>query len=153
MELRILDWLQSFRTPVGDVIMPLITRLGDAGSIWILLTIILLLVPKTRKSGMILAAALCVDVILCNGILKNLVARIRPCDVNHSVQLLIVRPDDFSFPRVIRRRLLRQFRRFFWLEKRNYGNWFYRSRFCLHFQGCTYMYIIQRIFWAESLSE
>jgi undecaprenyl-diphosphatase len=31
-------------------------------------------------------------------ILKPLVARIRPCDVNTAVQLLIARPTDYSFP-------------------------------------------------------
>ena len=86
------------RIPIGDAAIPLITKLGDAGMIWILLSVVLLLIPRTRKSGAILAAALCVDVVLCNGILKNLFGRIRPCDVNTSVQLLITRPDDFSFP-------------------------------------------------------
>lgn len=98
IEIRILDWIQSIRTPAGDMAMGFITRLGDAGAVWILLAVILLAVPKTRKSGAVLAAALCVDVVLCNGILKNLFGRIRPCDVNTSVQLLIPRPDDFSFP-------------------------------------------------------
>lgn len=78
--------------------MTFITRLGDAGAVWILLAVILLIIPKTRKSGAVLAAALCVDVVLCNGILKNLFGRIRPCDVNTSIELLIARPDDFSFP-------------------------------------------------------
>ena len=45
-----------------------------------------------------MAAALVVDVVLCNGILKNLFRRIRPCDINTSIQLLVARPDDFSFP-------------------------------------------------------
>ena len=45
-----------------------------------------------------MAAALVVDVLLCNVILKNLVGRIRPFDVNTSVQLLISKPKDFSFP-------------------------------------------------------
>lgn len=98
IELKILDWIQSIRTPIGDMVMPFITRLGDAGIIWMLLAVILLLIPKTRKSGGILLVALCTDVVLCNGILKNLIGRIRPCDVNTSVQLLIARPDDFSFP-------------------------------------------------------
>ena len=44
------------------------------------------------------AAALCIDLILCNGILKNLVARVRPFDVNTAVQLLVKAPRDFSFP-------------------------------------------------------
>lgn len=98
IEMAILDWIQSIRTPIGDILIPLITKLGDAGAIWILMAIILLLIPKTRKSGAVLAAALCVDIVLCNGILKNLFCRIRPCDINTSVQLLIVRPNDFSFP-------------------------------------------------------
>lgn len=98
IEISILDWIQGIRTPVGDMVMTFITRLGDAGAVWILLAVILLMIPKTRKSGAVLAAALCVDVVLCNGILKNLVGRIRPCDVNPSILLLIPRPDDFSFP-------------------------------------------------------
>ena len=76
-EFRILDFIQSIRTPLGDVVMPLISALGNAGMIWILLACILMALPRTRKSGVILAAALCWDVVLCNGTLKNLVARIR----------------------------------------------------------------------------
>lgn len=98
IEIRILNWIQSIRSPFGDMVMTFITRLGDAGAVWILLAVILLIIPKTRKSGAVLAAALCVDVVLCNGILKNLFGRIRPCDVNTSIELLIARPDDFSFP-------------------------------------------------------
>lgn len=114
IEFRILDFLQEMRTPVGDAVMCFITKLGDAGMIWIVLAVILLLIPKTRKShkgiplwpfgpdtrktGIVIMAALCIDLVVCNGILKNLFARIRPCDVNTQIQLLIARPDDFSFP-------------------------------------------------------
>lgn len=98
IEIGILDWIQSIRSPGLDMAMTFITRLGDAGAVWIVLAVILLLIPKTRKSGAILAAALCVNAVLCNGILKNLFGRIRPCDVNTSIRLLITRPADFSFP-------------------------------------------------------
>lgn len=98
IEFKILDWIQSIHTPAGDVVMKLMSGLGNAGAIWILLALILLFIPKTRKSGMILILALCIDVVLCNVILKNLIGRIRPCDVNNAVNLLIARPDDYSFP-------------------------------------------------------
>lgn len=98
IELMTLDWIQNIRTPVGDAVMCFITKLGNAGMIWIVLAVILLLIPKTRKSGLVMMAALCIDLVVCNGILKNLFARIRPCDVNTQIQLLIARPDDFSFP-------------------------------------------------------
>lgn len=98
IEIRILDWIQSIRTPSADILMCFVTKLGNAGIIWILLAVILIFIPQKRKSGMMLAAALCVEVLLCNGILKNLFCRIRPCDINTSIQLLIARPNDFSFP-------------------------------------------------------
>lgn len=98
MEIHILDWIQSFRTPFGDTFWPLVTRLGNGGTIWILLAAVLLLIPKTRKSGLILAIALCVDLILCNRVMKPLFARIRPFNINTAVRLLIPRPGDFSFP-------------------------------------------------------
>lgn len=98
MEIQILNMIQNLRTPLGDIIVPLITRLGDAGFIWIILTLILLLMPKTRKTGIIMMAALLVDLVLCNMLLKNLVARTRPFDVNTAVQLLVAKPRDYSFP-------------------------------------------------------
>lgn len=98
IDFMILDWIQKIRTPFGDAVMPWISLLGDAGLIWILLTVVLLVLPGKRKSGVMLLAALIVDLILCNGILKNLVARIRPYDINTSIQLLVRPPVDYSFP-------------------------------------------------------
>ena len=98
IELSILDWIQTLHTPFLDKIMVFITRLGDAGIIWILLSIVLLLIPKTRKSGAVMVAALVVDVLLCNIVLKNLVARTRPYDVNTGVHLLVAKLHDYSFP-------------------------------------------------------
>ena len=98
IELRILDWVQTLHTPFLDKIMVFITKLGDVGIIWIMLSLVLLLMPKTRKSGVVMVAALIVDALLCNIVLKNLVARIRPYDVNTEIQLLIAKLHDYSFP-------------------------------------------------------
>lgn len=98
LEFQILDMINQMHSSFGDVFFPIVTALGNKGLIWILLTIILLLPEKTRKSGVILGIALCVDLVLCNGILKNLFARVRPFNVNTAVQLLIPRPLDYSFP-------------------------------------------------------
>ena len=114
IEFQILDALQKIHTPVLDGMMCLITSLGNAGIIWILLTIALLINPKIRRtkdgtacrlfgesgrrSGCILLAALILDLILCNGILKNLFHRVRPYDIRTSIELLVKRPLDYSFP-------------------------------------------------------
>lgn len=98
MELRFLDFLQTIHTPLLDKILAFITSLGNAGIIWIVLAVVLLILPKTRKTGIIVAAALLMDLILCNLILKNLVAMVRPYDVNTAIAILIKKPLDFSFP-------------------------------------------------------
>lgn len=98
-EFAILDWIQAnLRNPIMDLLMPAITTLGNSGLIWIILAGILILMPKYRKVGVAVMAGLVLEVICCNLVLKPLVARVRPCDVNTAVQLLVVRPDDFSFP-------------------------------------------------------
>ena len=98
IEFDILDLLQKLHTPIGDQVMCTITKLGNAGAIWIMRTLILLLIPKTRRCGAVLTVALIINTILCNGIIKPFVARPRPCDVNMAIQLLIPRPSDWSFP-------------------------------------------------------
>lgn len=70
LEFWILDGIQNLRTPAADVLMPFITSFGNGGVIWIVLTVILLLIPKTRKTGLILGAALILDGIFCNLLLK-----------------------------------------------------------------------------------
>ncbi len=97
-EFEILDSIQCIRTPFLDAIMKFITGLGNGGIIWIILAAVLLIIPKKRKSGIILAIALLVDFIICNCILKGMFRRIRPFDVNTAIQLIINRPKDFSFP-------------------------------------------------------
>lgn len=98
IEIQILDWIQNIRTPFLDMVVPFISQLGNAGIIWIVLAALMLLIPKTRRSGLILALALIADLILCNVILKNLIARTRPYNVNTAVNLLIAKPVDYSFP-------------------------------------------------------
>ena len=98
IESSILDWLQPLHKTFLDKIMVFITRLGDAGIIWIVLSIVLLLIPKTRKSGAVMVAALVVDVLLCNIVLKNLVSRTRPYVVYTCVHLLVAKLHDYSFP-------------------------------------------------------
>ena len=97
-EFQILDKLQTIHTPLLDRFMVAITKLGDAGIVWIILTVILLLIPKTRKSGVYMAVALIADLIICNVILKPIVARIRPYSINQTVHLLVTPLKDYSFP-------------------------------------------------------
>lgn len=87
VEFQILDWIQNIRTPAGDAFMCFVTKLGNAGMIWIIAAIVLAVIPRTRKAGIMMMAALLLDLVVCNGILKNLVGKVRPCDINTAIQL------------------------------------------------------------------
>lgn len=98
-DLAILDFIRAHMTsPLGDEIMPIITMLGDNGIIWIVMAAVMLLFKRIRKLGVAMAIALMIDVVCCNFIIKPLVARIRPFDVNTAIKLIISAPDDYSFP-------------------------------------------------------
>lgn len=122
MELNILDWFQTLHTPILDKIMTSITKLGDAGIFWIILTLLFLIIPKMRKTGIIMAAALIMDLLICNIAVKNLAARTRPYDVNTSVQLLWQSFMIIHSHRDIRPHLLLRLPRYISQVKRSSGN-------------------------------
>ena len=95
-EFTILDMLQGFRTPLLDNFILLITSL--ANYVWYILIIGLLMKKPTRKLGVILAVAMILQYLVNGGVLKHLFARVRPCNVDTTVELLVKRPKGFSFP-------------------------------------------------------
>ena len=103
-DLPILEWIaENLRCAAMDVVMPIITVLGDAGIFWIALALVLLCTRKYRKAGAAMGVALVIGVLVCNVTMKPLVARIRPYDYQllhfgKTIQLLITAPTDYSFP-------------------------------------------------------
>lgn len=75
-----------------------ITKLGNAGMIWIVFSILLLFQKKTRKIGMMGICALLLSLLVNNLLLKNLVGRVRPYEVIPGLVPLIPRPKEYSFP-------------------------------------------------------
>ena len=95
-EFSILNLIQGLRTPMFDQIVIFITSL--ANYMWYILIIGLLLNKPTRKIGVVLVVAMILQYLINAGILKYLFARVRPCNVDTTVELLIKRPQGFSFP-------------------------------------------------------
>lgn len=99
MDWTILNWIHNtFTSPFMDFIVPKITSLGNGGFIWIVIGVCLLTTRKYRKIGIFVLVGLLAGLIIGNGIVKNVVARPRPCWINPEVTLLIPCPTDFSFP-------------------------------------------------------
>ena len=98
-EFAILDGIQEiFGGPFFDFLMPKITVIGNAGIGSIILSLILICIPKYRKTGIAMAIALAVSLVVGNLLMKPLIGRVRPCDINTAFPLLIERPHDGSFP-------------------------------------------------------
>lgn len=98
VELAVLKFIQTLRCGPMDAAMVFISRTGDAGLLWILLAVILLLLRRQRRNGLAVSCALLLDLGVCNLLLKPLVGRVRPFAVDPTVTLLVPPPGDASFP-------------------------------------------------------
>lgn len=99
LDFNILFWIQNLiRNDVFDVIIPFYTSLGEDGIIWIALGLILLIPKKYRKTGIMVLAALLVMLVVNNIVLKNLIARPRPCWTYPEMVQLVHNPSSYSFP-------------------------------------------------------
>lgn len=98
LEIQILDYIQTLHSPILDRIMIGASTLGNMGIIWLALTLVLLIIPKTRPVGKVLVLALIIEIVVVNLMLKPMVHRIRPYDMNPMVRLLVAPPRDYSFP-------------------------------------------------------
>ena len=97
-EIDILYWIREHLTcPFLDGILPPISALSAHGEIWIVLSLVLMAIPKTRRVGVTMGLTLILCLCIGNLTLKPLIARIRPYDVV-DVPLLVEKLSDFSFP-------------------------------------------------------
>lgn len=98
-ELRVLDFISDkMSSPLFDKVMPIITAFGDHGIFWIALAVVLLFFRRTRPLGLSMGISLAIGYICGNLIVKNIVARTRPYELNDSVSLLVKKLSDYSFP-------------------------------------------------------
>lgn len=99
IEANILLWIQEYlRNDFLDPIVKFITHLGDNGYLWIGLLLILLCIPKTRKTALLGAATLLLTFIITNLCLKPMIARVRPYEAIEGLTRMIEKQSDRSFP-------------------------------------------------------
>ncbi|MBP3272990.1 MAG: phosphatase PAP2 family protein [Ruminococcus sp.] len=97
-DFRILDFIKR-KTSCGfmDFMCPKVSFLGNCGLIWLLAAAVMFAFKSTRTLSLVLVSGLIVGVLICNLLLKNTVARPRPCHLlPESARIRI--PKDYSFP-------------------------------------------------------
>lgn len=100
-----MDWefsflyaLQDIRTPALDTVMAFLSDLGNNGILWMAIALLLIILPKWRRGGLQMAASMLFCFIVGNLILKNAVGRLRPCQIDTTIDLIVKIPYDSSFP-------------------------------------------------------
>lgn len=84
-----MDWL--------DPVVSIYTKLGDAGILWIAMSIAFLLDRRTRKAGVLALCAMILGLLVTNITIKPLVERARPWLV-WPITPLVTEKDPNSFP-------------------------------------------------------
>ncbi len=95
-----LSFLYSIpRTELLDTIFLAIAKIsGSYGQLWVFVGLALLISKKTRTAGITVLISWSFVSIFGHFILKNLVNRPRPCDIDTAFALLVERPAGSSFP-------------------------------------------------------
>lgn len=95
----ILLWIQEHlrSAPLTDILVRY-TNWGEAGMLWILIALLFLCFPKTRKAGALSLAAMLICYVGNDLIFKELVGRPRPFLSVEGLTPLIPRPGSWSFP-------------------------------------------------------
>ena len=81
-----------------DIIMPIVTFTGNLGIIWIVMAIALMLDKQYRTIGNSIIITLIISTIVGEGIVKQIVRRVRPCNKQNNVGQLSLKPISYSFP-------------------------------------------------------
>lgn len=108
--LYMLDFIQSadteiilfiqnnIRVPFIDAIMIFMSYLGEAGIVWVAISLILIFRKKYRMAGICTLAAMALCYVLNDLILKEIVHRPRPFDTITQLTALGFKPSSWSFP-------------------------------------------------------
>ena len=99
IDFSILYYIQEhLRCAFLDFLMPLLGLMQEGGMVWIVISIILICFKKTRYCGFAILHAMGIDTLITEFTLKNIICRIRPCNIDFSIKMLVSRPDSYGFP-------------------------------------------------------
>lgn len=87
-----------------------------------------------------------IDFLLCNGLLKNVFERLRPCQVRHNVKLLIPQPSGASFPSGHTSISFAAVGALYYSHAKKYATYCFIPASLIAISRIYFLFIIQRIF-------
>ncbi len=97
-DFAVLNALQSIHNTFFNYFFAFFTFLGDGGIIWIVLTLVMLFIKKTRRAGITMSAGLITEFVINECFVKNLVKRPRPFTLHPYIDTIVSQPSSYSFP-------------------------------------------------------
>ena len=102
-DVNVLNWIQEHVcNPFLDIVFTILTYFGEGGIFWIAMALVFLFYKKTRRTGIMMGAAMIIGIALGNGILKNVIGRVRPYDLEGALRaakdIIVPVSSDASFP-------------------------------------------------------
>ncbi len=94
---QLLTAIQGLRMAWLDPVVSIYTKLGDAGILWIALSLAMLLYKPTRRAGTLALGAMILGLLVTNITIKPLVERPRPW-LDWPILPLVTEKDPNSFP-------------------------------------------------------
>ena len=99
MEFSILYAIQGWHTPWLDQVMRILTDMvGGIGQLWLVIALVLCLFKKTRRCGVTVLLSYILVLLAGQLVLKGLIVRPRPCQIDQAVALLVEHPTGSSCP-------------------------------------------------------
>lgn len=99
MDFQILYAIQGIRTATLDSFMVWLTNfVGNYGQLWIVTAVIMLTFKKSRKVGIAIILSWILVYLVNQCGLKELIARVRPCNIDTAIDMLIKAPSSYSCP-------------------------------------------------------
>ena len=95
---QLLRWVAELRTPALNAFMTAYTSLGNAGILFIVISVLMLMFRKTCRSGLTALGGMGLGLLITNLTVKPLIARPRPWVVMKGFETLVRSSDMNSFP-------------------------------------------------------
>lgn len=94
----VLEKIKTVNRPFINKIMIAVTSLGTFGTVWFVISVLMLITKTYRSVGINMIIGLAITHLLGEFTLKRLVCRSRPCQKLDDEELIIDRPKYYSFP-------------------------------------------------------
>lgn len=99
IDFSILSFIQdNLRCELLDRLMVFLSIIGEGGLVWFLIAVPMLFFKKTRTCGVVMILSMGLVLVFGEFVMKNLFCRVRPCNIDTTVEMLVKRPKSFSFP-------------------------------------------------------